>query len=89
MYDRLMAPGGKELMTEFFLGIQVWGTPEQVIDKIVTIQDHTYADAYMGVFSYAGMPIDDAEASMRLFAAKVMPELQALPASYDRLGTPA
>ena len=24
MYDRLTAPGGKELMTEFFLGIQVW-----------------------------------------------------------------
>ena len=89
MYDRLMAPGGKEMMTEFFLGIQVWGTPEQVVDKIVTIQEHTYADAYMGVFSYAGMPIDEAERSMRLFASRVMPELQALPAAYDRLGVPA
>ncbi|MGA1052352.1 MAG: hypothetical protein ACO3WU_08655, partial [Ilumatobacteraceae bacterium] len=73
---------------EFFLGIQVWGTPDQVVDKIVTIQDNTHADAYMGVFSYAGMPIDEAERSMRLFAARVMPELQALPSAYERLGAP-
>jgi alkanesulfonate monooxygenase SsuD/methylene tetrahydromethanopterin reductase-like flavin-dependent oxidoreductase (luciferase family) len=89
LYDRLMAPGGKEAMTDFFLGIQVWGTPEQVIDKIVTIQDNTYNDAYMGVFSYAGMPIDEAERSMRLFASDVMPELQSLAPAYERLGVPA
>ena len=73
-------------MLEFFLGLQVWGTPEQVYDKIVTIQDNTYADGYMGVFSYAGMPIEEAERSMRLFADKVRPELQALAPVDDRLG---
>jgi hypothetical protein len=30
------------------------------------------------VFSYAGMPIDDAEKSLRLFASDVMPELKKL-----------
>ena len=56
MYDRLTEPGGKQRMLEFFLGLQVWGTPEQVYDKIVTIQDNIYNDAYMAVCSYAGMP---------------------------------
>jgi hypothetical protein len=46
-------------------------------------------DGYMGVFSYAGMPIEEAERSMRLFAHSVMPELQGLPAVHDRLGLPA
>jgi hypothetical protein len=31
----------------------------------------------------------DAEASCRLFAKEVMPELQALAPAYDRLGVPA
>lgn len=89
MYDRLNAPGGMERMTDFFLGLQVWGTPEQVREKIVTIQDNTYNDGYMAVFSYAGMPIADAEASARLFAAEVMPDLKALAPAYERLGVPA
>ncbi len=89
MHDMLNAPGGMEKMTEFFLGLQVWGTPDQVKDKILTIQDNTYNDGYMGVFSYAGMPAADAEASARLFAAEVMPDLKALAPAYERLGAPA
>ena len=33
---------------------------------------------YVGVFSYAGMPYDEAERNMRLFAEEVMPELKKL-----------
>ena len=76
-------------MTEFFLGLQVWGTPEQVNDKIVTIQDNTYDDGYMAVCSYAAMPTDEAERNMRLFASEVMPELKGLAPAYERLGVPA
>ncbi len=89
MYDRLTAPGGAEKMAEFFVGLQVWGTPEQVYDRIVTIQENTRADHYMGVFSYAGMPHDEADRNMKLFAREVMPELQRLAPAYDRLGAPA
>jgi alkanesulfonate monooxygenase SsuD/methylene tetrahydromethanopterin reductase-like flavin-dependent oxidoreductase (luciferase family) len=89
MYDRLTEPGGKERMLDFFLGLQVWGTPEQVYDKIVTIQDNTYNDAYMAVCSYAGMPYEEAERNVQLFAREVMPSLQQLEPAYDRLGTPA
>lgn len=89
MYDRLSAPGGQEKMIEFFLELQVWGTPQQVIEKIVNLQDHTYMDAYVGVFSYAGMPAGEARRNAELFASGVMPELQAMPPVEERLGLAA
>jgi alkanesulfonate monooxygenase SsuD/methylene tetrahydromethanopterin reductase-like flavin-dependent oxidoreductase (luciferase family) len=70
------APGGIEALTDFFVNLQVWGTPEQCYEKILDIQRRTGAEAYTAVFSYSGMPYDIAEASMRLFAAEVMPELR-------------
>ncbi len=89
MYDLLNRPNGPQRMTDFFVDIQVWGTPEQVVERIVTIQDNTYNDAFMGVFSYAGMPSEEAERNARLFAAEVMPELQAMAPAAERLGAPA
>jgi alkanesulfonate monooxygenase SsuD/methylene tetrahydromethanopterin reductase-like flavin-dependent oxidoreductase (luciferase family) len=70
--------GGEEAMADFFINLQVWGTPEQCYEKIMTIKHLTGAGAYNAVFSYAGMPYEDAERSMRLFARTVMPRLQAL-----------
>jgi alkanesulfonate monooxygenase SsuD/methylene tetrahydromethanopterin reductase-like flavin-dependent oxidoreductase (luciferase family) len=71
-------PGGADAMTEFFLGLQIWGTPEQCYEKIMDVKAKTGAGAYNAVFSYAGMPYADAERSMRLFANTVVPRLQAL-----------
>jgi len=79
MYDRLTAPGGPEKMAEFFIGLQVWGTPEQVYEKVVDLQVKTGMDSYTGIFSFAAMPNKEAERSMRLFAHDVMPELKKLP----------
>jgi alkanesulfonate monooxygenase SsuD/methylene tetrahydromethanopterin reductase-like flavin-dependent oxidoreductase (luciferase family) len=76
MQQKASAPGGVDAMTEFFMNLQVWGTPEQCYEKILDIQKRTGAEAYTGVFSYAGMPYDIAEANMRLFATEVMPELK-------------
>jgi alkanesulfonate monooxygenase SsuD/methylene tetrahydromethanopterin reductase-like flavin-dependent oxidoreductase (luciferase family) len=86
MYDRLTEPGGMEKMTDFFLGLQPHGTPERVFEMIVDIQEKTHMDGYTGVFSYGGMPIEDAERNMRLFARDVMPELKKLAPVYERLG---
>ncbi len=88
LYERLTAPGGMEQMTDFFVGLQVWGTPAQVLDKIIEIQNQTYADGYMAVCSYAGMPHVEADRNMKLFASAVRPELQALAPAYERLGVP-
>ena len=74
--DGVSAPGGVDAMTEFFVNLQVWGTPEQCYEKILEVQKRTGAEAYTAVFSYAGMPYDIAEANMRLFATEVMPELK-------------
>jgi alkanesulfonate monooxygenase SsuD/methylene tetrahydromethanopterin reductase-like flavin-dependent oxidoreductase (luciferase family) len=78
MYEGLMAPGGKEKYTEDYVALQAWGTPEQVYDKVRKIVELTGADTFIPVFRYAGMPQSEAEASMRLFAAEVMPELKKL-----------
>jgi len=64
---------------EFFKSIQVYGTPEQCYERIRNFTARTGAGAYNGVFSYAGMPYKDAEASMRLFAKEVMPQVKKLP----------
>jgi hypothetical protein len=43
---------------------------------VLDIRDHVGQDHFVGVYSYAGMPYDEAEASLRLFAREVTPELQ-------------
>jgi len=85
MQEKASAPGGMDEMTNFFLGLQVWGTPEQCYDKIVDIQNRTGGEAFTGVFSYGSMPYDIAENSLRLFAAEVVPELKKRIPAEDQL----
>ena len=85
MYDRLTAPGGEEKMTEFYIGLQPWGTPEQVFEKVRTFCDLVGGDGYVGVFRYGGMPPAEAEKSMRLFAKEVLPELKKISPAIERL----
>ncbi len=89
LQDVVNSDGGADAATEFFLAIQVWGTPEQCFERIMRIRSITGMDAYNGIFSYAGMPWDDAERSMRLFAREVMPELKALGPAELPLARPA
>ena len=51
---------GPDSATEFFMNLQVWGTPEMCYERIVDISDRTGADGFVGVFGYAGMPGDEA-----------------------------
>ena len=74
---------GTDEVVDFFVNLQVWGTPEQCYEKIQHIRARTGHDTYVGAFSYAAMPYPEAEASMRLFAAEVMPALQALPPAHQ------
>ena len=91
MYDRLTKPGGMERMTDFYVGLQPWGTPEQVYEKVKTFGDMVGGDSFIGVFRYGGMPLEEGERSMRLFAKEVMPELKKLAPVTERvdLSTPA
>jgi alkanesulfonate monooxygenase SsuD/methylene tetrahydromethanopterin reductase-like flavin-dependent oxidoreductase (luciferase family) len=72
---------GTHDVIDYFVDLQVWGTPEQCLAKILDIRRRVGNDTFVGVFSYAGMPWDEAERNIRLFAGEVMPALQALEAA--------
>ena len=76
MQQAVNAPGGVDAMVEFFLGLQIWGTPEQCYEKIISCTDRCGGESFNGVFSYADMPYDYAERNLRLFAREVMPALK-------------
>ncbi len=59
-----------------FAKLMPWGTPDEVIEKIAFIKDTIDANGVMMNFSYAGMPFDEVERSLKLFAKKVMPEVK-------------
>lgn len=42
----------------------------------MAIHEQTRNSAYVGVFSYSGMPHEEAARNMRMFATTVMPEVQ-------------
>ncbi|HVP30946.1 MAG TPA: LLM class flavin-dependent oxidoreductase [Myxococcota bacterium] len=85
MQKHASAAGGTDAMTEFFMGLQIWGTPEQCYEKILDRAKRTGSEAFTGIFSFAGMPYDLAEANMRLFASDVMPELRKVIPIEDQL----
>jgi alkanesulfonate monooxygenase SsuD/methylene tetrahydromethanopterin reductase-like flavin-dependent oxidoreductase (luciferase family) len=70
--------GGADALTEFFLNLQVWGTPEQCYERVLDIRARVGCDTFVGAFSYAGMPWDEVERNVKLFAREVMPELKKL-----------
>jgi alkanesulfonate monooxygenase SsuD/methylene tetrahydromethanopterin reductase-like flavin-dependent oxidoreductase (luciferase family) len=72
---------GTDTVIDYFMNLQVWGTPEQCYEKILDIHARTGNSHYVGVFSYAGMPYDEAERNLRLFARDVMPQLQKVDAT--------
>jgi len=51
------------------------GTPEQIIERIKSIQHAISMEELVLHFFYGGMPAEKAEKSLRLFAEKVLPEL--------------
>ena len=55
------------------------GTPEELIDKIHTMQRAISLDMLIVHVFYGGMPRAKAEKSLRLFAEKVLPAVQAMP----------
>ncbi len=55
------------------------GTPDMIIDKIKTLQQTISMEKVVIHMMYGGMPREKAEKSLRLFAEKVLPEIQAMP----------
>ncbi len=55
------------------------GTPDEIIDKIRSLQWTVSLEKVVVHMFYGGMPRDKAEKSLRLFAEKVLPEVRAMP----------
>jgi len=74
MAQVVKAAGG---FPEMFADTQVIGTPERCIEVLRNVQNTLGASEFVGVFKYGGMPYEEAERSLRLFASEVMPALKA------------
>jgi alkanesulfonate monooxygenase SsuD/methylene tetrahydromethanopterin reductase-like flavin-dependent oxidoreductase (luciferase family) len=67
---------GKEGAARDFARLMPWGTPAQVLEKLAAIREVVGMSALICHFSFAGMPYDEAERSLRCFVQHVLPELK-------------
>src|SRR5438874_9121424 len=70
----------KQKATDFYVSIQIVGTPQDCLDKIAELQRLTGLDHLVTEYSFGAMPHEEAEINMRLFADRVLPVLQRDPA---------
>jgi len=70
----------RQKATEFYVSIQIVGTPNDCLDKIGELQRLTGLDHLVTEYSFGAMPHEEAEVNMRLFADRVLPVLQRDPA---------
>jgi alkanesulfonate monooxygenase SsuD/methylene tetrahydromethanopterin reductase-like flavin-dependent oxidoreductase (luciferase family) len=75
-YAKMKDEGYRRKATEFYVKIQVVGTPDDCIQQIGELQRLTGLDHLVTEFGYGGMPHEEAELNMRLFAERALPVLQ-------------
>ena len=76
--DMTSKEGGPQRMREFYTGLQVFGTPAQCYERASDILKRVGSEHFIAGFSYGGMPHDEANRNMQLFATQVLPELKKL-----------
>jgi alkanesulfonate monooxygenase SsuD/methylene tetrahydromethanopterin reductase-like flavin-dependent oxidoreductase (luciferase family) len=79
-YAKMKDDSYRDKATQFYVSIQIVGTPQDCLDQIAELQRLTGTDHLVTEFSFGGMPHEEAEVNMRLFADRVMPVLQRDPA---------
>ena len=75
-YSKLKDEKARQKMTEFYVKIQIVGTPEDCIEQVRELRNLTGTEHIVCDFSYGGMPHEEGELNMRLFADRCMPVLQ-------------
>jgi alkanesulfonate monooxygenase SsuD/methylene tetrahydromethanopterin reductase-like flavin-dependent oxidoreductase (luciferase family) len=75
-YSKLKDEGFRKTATEFYVKIQIVGTPDDCLQQVAELQRLTGLDHLATEFGFGGMPHEEAEINMRLFADRVMPVLQ-------------
>jgi len=75
-YSKLKDESYRKKATEFYVRIQVVGTPDDCLQQLAELHRLTGLDHLVTEFGYGCMPHEEAELNMRLFAERVMPVLQ-------------
>lgn len=92
-YQQQAASYDENGVVDLFLSMQVYGTPEQCYAKVKAMHEMFDICGNVSAFKFAGMPFADAQASQRLYAKDVMPELlklgSAAPFDSDEIIAPA
>ena len=75
-YSKMKDESFRKKATEFYVKIQIVGTPDDCLQQVAELQRLTGLDHLVTEFGFGGMPHEEAELNMRLFADRVMPVLQ-------------
>ena len=71
-----IAKHGLERFNGFLADLQVWGTPEEVTEKLIDYTRRCDAGALVVDMTFGGMPYDEAAANFEVFTTEVLPELK-------------
>lgn len=71
-----IAKHGLDRFNSFLADLQVWGTPEQVTEKLLDYAERTDAGALVVPLCFGGMSAGEADTCFEAFATEVLPELQ-------------
>jgi alkanesulfonate monooxygenase SsuD/methylene tetrahydromethanopterin reductase-like flavin-dependent oxidoreductase (luciferase family) len=67
---------GMEEFVKLYVGLQSWGTPDQMLRKFEARRKLFGDFGVLGIFRYAGLPFEDAQKSQELFSQEVLPVLK-------------
>ncbi len=79
-YAKLKDPANLKKATDFYVSIQIVGTPDDCLQQLGALQKVTGHEHLVAEFSFGNLPHHEAEKNARLFADRVLPTLQRDPA---------
>ncbi|MEU4669348.1 LLM class flavin-dependent oxidoreductase [Amycolatopsis sp. NPDC023774] len=71
----MIREAGMETAASAYVDANIWGTPEEIVEKYAARREQGGELMANAAFCFGGLPLDKAEASMRLFGEKVVPQL--------------
>ena len=75
-YAKLKDPANLKKATDFYVSIQIVGTPDDCLQQIGELQKVTGLEHLVAEFAFGNLPHHEAERNARLFADQVLPTLQ-------------
>ncbi|MFC4004128.1 LLM class flavin-dependent oxidoreductase [Prauserella oleivorans] len=76
----MIREAGMENAASAYVEANVYGTPEEIVEKYAARRELAGDFMANAAFCFGGLPLDKAEASMKLFGEKVIPELHKMKA---------